>query len=477
MTFFRALSLHASVMGGYTNATQLQTILADPGFKSGYAALLTGRGVALQLAGSPEAMEAIVSSPAATDIIFRGATTATAAACQAVCASAIGMNATANSKSSLLVLAANTVSWDLYKASPHYGVHVRTTIAHYASVNPALYATADALVSDSMAMSDIAAAPYAVAALVASPETTTTVAANAASMALLAQNPVAIDIVAKQTSIMGIIAASTAAMTEIVSRATATSRMASYPGSITAISKVPAAWASYLAGPFFAANLPLALANLIGVSPAAYPTLASIIADSVALAKVAANTQAVAAMASNSAAMTTLADSPNIGVILSSATAMGVIGPNTSAMAGFLNSAGARPGLFASSVAKGYIASSTALVDVIAGSSSIITFLGPLSKVTPGPDVPDALAGVFQPFNGIPSKVLIIGVRGNHIAATFADYQLKGSPQAGSQAGAVLTLNATAASHVAAYTNMQWDLRAAAATPAGQIEIRYVDMT
>lgn len=477
MSTLRSLRLLGAVESGNVNGPTLQSYLTDVGRASEFSVLLANRGQSRRMASSPLTMSAIVGSTAATDIVFRAATAATAAACQAVVVSPIAMNAVANNKPSLFVLGANPIAWNLFNTSIYYEPNVRTIIANYAGVVPASYPTVDSLILDPMSMADISATPFAMSAVVASPPSTSIMASNSAAMALVASNPVAIDIVAKQTSVMSIIANSPPAMTEIVSRSSATNRMASYPGAITAISKVPAAWASYLSGPFFGSNIALALANLIGVSPGNYPTLNSIIADANALALVAKNGQAVSALASSSSALSTLAASSNVGIVLGSATAMAVLGPNTSAMTSFLNTPSARAGLFASSVAKGFIAASTALVDVIAGNPDLITFLTGMSKVTAGPDVPDALSGVFQVFNGIPSKVLIVAVRGNHIAATYADYQLRGTPQAGSQAGAVLSLNAFSVPHVAAYTNLFWDLRAAAATAAGQIEIRYIDMT
>jgi hypothetical protein len=149
------------------------------------------------------------------------------------------------------------------------------------------------------------------------------------------RNAVAIDIVAKETAVMGIIANSTPAMTEIVSRAVATNRMAAYPGAINAIAASAAAWAQYLAGPHFATNLPLALANMIGVSPGDFPTLSSIIADATALGKVASNKSAVG-ITSNSALW-------HLAVGIIPLYCDGVIGPNTTAMGSLL---GAWAGLF-----------------------------------------------------------------------------------------------------------------------------------
>lgn len=478
MPTLRSLRLLGAVESGATNGTALQAFLTDAGRNAEFSVLLSNRGQSRRMASNTLTMTAITTSAAARDAVFKAATTETSAACQAVVTSAVAMNAVAGSTPSLLVVAANSVAWNLFNKSAHYETNVKTVIANYATVNPAVYPTVTSLVGDPDAMASIAGAPYAMSALVASPATTSLVAASAVSMALVASNSVAIDIVAKETAVMSIIANSTAAMTEIVSRATATNKMATYPGAIVAISKVATAWNSYLAGPFFATNLPLALANLIGVTPASYPTLDSIIADATALAKVASNTQAVQALASNSAAMSSLAVSANIGIILSSSTAMAVIGPNTTAMNSFLSASGAWSGLFASSVAKGYIVTSTALVNSVAGNSALLTFLAGKSVTVSATGIPDGVVGAYQAFSGIPAKVLTLSAKEVGIAATFSPYKFGGSSMAGANAGILLSLTAASnLAHVAGYVGMTWDLQGIGVTAATLPIITFVDMT
>lgn len=478
MSTLRSLRLLGAVEAGTVNSTQLQTYLTDAGRASEFSALLTSRGQSRRMAGSPLTMATIVSSPAAVNIIFKSATTATSIACQAVVSSQIAMVASANSIPSLVVLGANPVAWSLFSGSVYFEPNIKTILANYAGVVPANYPTIDSLITDSVSMGDISATPSAMSTIVSSIPTTTILAANASGMSMVSQNPVAIDIVAAKTSVMGVIANSPIAMTEIVSRSAATNKMASYPGAIVAISKVPAAWASYLAGPFFSINLPLALANLIGVAPSNYPTLNSIIADASALALVAKNSQAVQALASNSAAMTSLAVSPNIGIILSSPIAMAVIGSNTSAMSSFLNYSGAWPGLFSSSVAKGYIVASTALVDLIAGNPALRAYLAGISKTASATGIPDGVVGAYQAFTGIPAKVLVLSAKEVGIAATFSGYKFGGSVIAGTSAGTLIQLTAASSlTHIAGYSDMSWDLQGIGVTAATLPIINFVDMT
>ena len=485
MSTLRSLRLLGAVEAGTVSGVQLETYLADIGRRSELSVLLASRGQSRRMAGSSLTMAAITTSPAAINIVFQAATTPTAAACQAVVASASAMYTVANSIPSLNVLGSNPVAWGLFSASPYYETNVKNVLANLAGVSPAVYPTVASLVVDPVSMADIVAVPAAMNAVVASPATTALVAASSTAMAMVAGNAVAIGIVAAQTSIMGVVANSTSAMTEINSRATAAASMAAQPGAITAISSVATAWASYMAGPYFAANLPVVLANLIGVSPSTYPTLSSIIADATALGKVATSRPAVQALASNSAALTTLSTSSNLGIILASSTAMGVIGPNTTAMTSFLNSSGAWAGLFASSVAKGYIVTSTALVNVVAANADLMTYLNTLAvKNVSATGIPDGNATALQPFlasPSLPAKLLTLSAKEVGIAATYSNYNFGGASMAGSQAGATLSLSGTGPggqpAHVAGYVGMTWNFQGIGVTAATLPIITYVDMT
>ena len=481
MPTLRALRLLNAVEAGTVTGTQLQTYLSDTGRASEFSSLLSSRGQSRRMAGSTLTMTAIAASLNASNIVFKAATTSTCAACQGVVASPIAMAAVAASIPSLSVLAANPVSWALFNSSSYYEPNIKVVVANYAGVTPANYASVDALIADSVSMAAIAAAPNAMAAVVASPNATTLMSANSAAMALVASNAVAIEIVAKQTAAMSIIAGSPAAMSEINSRSAAVAKMALYPGAISAIAGSSTGWAGYMAGPYFAANLPTVLANLIGVSPGAFPTLSSIIASATALALVAKSTSATQALASNSAAMSALAVSPNIGIVLGSSIAMAVIGPNSTAMASFLGASGAWDGLFASSVAKGYIMASTALIDSIAGNSLLITYLKAKSVTAAATGVPDGNASSQQAWPGLPAKLITLSAKEVGIAATYSNYNFGGAAMTGSQAGATLSLSGTGPGgqpvHVAGYTGMTWNFQGVGVTAATLPIITYFDMT
>lgn len=478
MSTLRSLRLLGAVEAGTVTGAQLETYLANAGRASEFAVLLAIRGQSRRMAASPLTMAAVVTSQAAINIVFKAARSETAAACSAVVVSPIAMAAVANNFDSLKTVVANTIAWELFTKSSYYEYNVRTIIALLAELNPDLYVDLDLLISSAISMGDISDRPDAMKAVVASIVATTLVSENAAAMAMIASNVAAITIVAEKTSIMPIIAGSSLAMTEIVSRKFATTKMASYPGSISAISQVASAWASYLAGPYFGDSIALVVVNLVGLSSVSYPTLGAIIDDAAALGLVSKNKQAVQALASNTQAMSSLATSPNIGVILGSSLAMAVIGTNVGAMASFLNASGAWAGLFSSSVAKGYIVASSALVDAIAANAALITYLKTISITTSASGIPDGNATSLQAFTTVPSKVLTLTAKEAGIAATYSPYNFGGTPMTGASAGASISLTSVAnLAHVAGYTNMTWNLQGIGVTAATLPIITYVDMT
>jgi hypothetical protein len=485
MSITRAYRLLGAVEAGTVSGSQLETYLADLGRSSEFNVLLAMRGQARRMASSPVTMAAITNSPRAVTIVYQQATATRFEPLSEVVRSSVAMQATSLNRDSLLVLAFNPVAWTYYKTSIYYEANLSPTIANFASLPVVALQSVNSLITEPGSMGNIATSLYAMRAIVASANATTILAGDVTAMSAVADSQDAIRTVAEETKIMPIIAGSAVAMGQIVSRSYATTQMASNVGAIQAISKVAAAWATYLAGPYFATNLPTALANLIGVDPINYPTLDSIIADATALAKVAANQAAVQALASNSAAMTTLANSPNIGIILGSAIAMGVIGPNTTAMSSFLGVSGAWAGLFASSVAKGYIVASTPLVNVVAANSALITYLNTIAvKNVSATGIPDGNATTLQPFNAspaLPAKLLTLSAKEVGIAATYSNYNFGGSALAGSQAGATLSLSGTGAggqpTHVAGYSGMTWNFQGVGVTAATLPIITYVDMT
>lgn len=478
MSALRSIRLLGAVEAGTVDGPQLEVYLENLGRESEFNVLLSTRGNSRRMAASPLTMNTIVNSPRAVNIVYQQATADRSNPVQAVVASSVAVLATALSRPSLLVLAANPIAWSFFNKSIYYEANLSKILANYAVIPIVDNQSVTDLITAPLTMGDIVASLYAMRAIVASTFATGVMALDSTAMSAVCDNADAIRTVAQTTSIMSIIASSPTAMSQIVTRSYAVSQIALNAGAIQAVSKVSSAWASYLASAYFASNIAVVLANLIGVSPTLFPTLDSIIADATALSLVAASKEAVQALASNSAAMTTLSVSPNIGIILGSAIAMGVVGPNTTAMSSFLGASGAWAGLFASSIAKGYIVASTALVDIIAGNSALKTYLGTIASVLSASGIPDGNATSLQPFTGAPAKLLTLSAKEAGIAATYSPYNFGGTPMTGSQAGATLSLTSVAnLPHVAGYTSMTWNLQGIGVTAATLPIITYVDMT
>ena len=423
-------------------------------------------------------MEAITTSPTAINIIFEAATKETSSACQAVVVSPVAMYSVSNSIPSLEVLSANPVAWGLYAGSAYYETNIKTTLANLAGVDPVIYPTIKTIIEDPLSMAHIANKPAAMSAVVASSTTVAIMAADSVAMAMVAASPTAMTILSGKTSIFGAIANSAIAMSEIIAHAGAVTVLSNSAGSLVIVSNTSTAWTAFLQGPYFSANLPAIVANLVGISPAAYPSLASIIADPIALTKVAASKNAVTALAASASALTALSTSPNLGIMLGSSIAMSVLGPNSAAMSSFLSNSGAWAGLFSSSVAKGYMVASTDLVNAIAANAPLIVYLKTKAVTTSATGIPDGNATALQPFAGVPEKLLTLSAKEAGIAATFSPYNFGGSPMAGTQAGATLQLTAASSLvHIAGYTSMTWNLQGIGVTAATLPIITYVDMT
>ena len=485
MPTLRALRLLNSVESGTTSGSVFNTYLTDAGRLAEFNVLLSMRGTTRRIASNATTMSAFGLSPLAINAIFGQASVSNSTASLAVTASATAMILIGTNLAVLNAVNVNPITWAQFIASAYYTTNAKNIIATYAGVTPTSYASADALILDPSSMAAIVASAHGMAALVANPASVATMAGNSPAMAVVAANSLAIAVVAANTATMPTIANSSAAMTEINSRSAAVAIISAQSGAVIAISNSTAGWASFMAGSYFATNLPTILANLIGVSTTTYPTLNSIIADATALTKVAASKSACQALASNSAALTTLSTSSNLGIILGSYIAMGVIGPNTSAMTSFINSSGAWSGLFASSVAKGYIVTSTPLVDAVAANSALLTYLNTIAvKNVAATGIPDGNATALQAFitvPALPAKLLTLAAKEVGIAATYSNYNFGGSSMAGTQAGATLSLSGTGVGGqpvtVAGYTGMMWNLQAIGVTAATLPIITYVDMT
>jgi len=277
---------------------------------------------------------------------------------------------------------------------------------------------------------------------------------------------------------MSIISGSSAAMEEIAGSNVAMPAMANSAPAVQAIAANPSAWPTFLASPYFGASDKTIMLNLVGATPSDYSSFDAVIADAEVLALIAANPEAVETFAGNSGAMTTLTGSTNIGIILGSDTAMGIIGTDTTAMTNFINTTSAMVPLLNSSAAKGFIVASTPLVDAVAANGAMVSYMVANGFQTIPASNRSGTTTVSQPFDGIPSKVMLLKMRANNIGAIAATYTFLGSPAAGTGASSTIALKGTVIeTRVSGYTDLQWGVSGIAATAAASPEVTYFDMT
>jgi len=480
MSTLRSIRLLNSVEAGLTlgNVTNpgpsLQTFLTDSGRLSEFHVLLAMRGQTRRMAASSVTMQAIIDSEIATDAVFADTDINNTTAALAITKNQTAMTKVSINPSTLNVIGVNPVSWGLFIVSQWYEDNIKNIIANLADLVSEDYTDEEDLITTPSAVSIIVGRKRAMAAVVASSTTSTYMAANATIMAIVADNNSAITIVANSYAVMPIIAASTNAMDEIVTSSTAMPVMASIPNSIIAISKVTAAFNSFLGSIHFAANIKNTICNLIGINPGDFATVDDIINNASALTTVANSSAASKALASSSSAVTTLASSSNLSIILNNAIAMEFFA-NESIIETFLSVSSSVPVVFGSSIAKGVIVTSNTLVDYLAANE-----LNYLESIMSDKTVPSNLnaPGTNNVFGGIPSKVLTVKMRANNIGAIAAVYTFTGDVVAGISIGATISLSGTVTqTKVMGYTNPKWKVAGIAATAAVSPEWRYIDMS
>lgn len=479
MPVLRSLRTLNALESGTLSPAGLEARLTDAGHLAEFTNLLSTRGQTRRMAANSLTMSAIVGSQHAHTAVFGAATSSNSTACQAVVNSSAGAAATAGSISTIAVVAANTTSWPIFSSGIYYEVNVKNVIANLSGVNPATYPTVSSIINDPSAMGLVAASDYGMAAVVASVPSVSILAADGVAMGIVANNTSAISTVAKKTAIMSTIASSTAAMTEIIGLSGSTSVVSSEAGAIQAIAANPTAWAAFKAGSYFAANVKAVVVNLVGGTPSNYADMGAVISDSSILGLVANSTSAVEALLADSSAITTLASHVNLTVITSSATAMAVVGADTGVMTTLLNTPSAIPALFASSAAKGAIVSSSALVAVMESNDTTKAYLAGISVTATPASTRSATTSYDDTFDGIPSKVLVIGMRANNIGAIAANYDFDGSTVSGSNPGfGNIALKGTVTeSTFTGYIDPTWTVAGIGATAAVSPVWTYVDMT
>jgi hypothetical protein len=479
LTSLRAIRLLNSVEANLTDSAALNIALTDSGRLSEFRVLMSMRGQARRMAASDVTVSAFINSPVAINAIFGDTNIENPVTATALLKKQNSMVLVVDDRNTLGIILANPTSAALLKASPWFEVYLREIITHLTpTLNPEDYSTTKVLVTDNAAMGTVFESAGAIEVIIASPGTMELVAADLTIMANLVDSSIAVNLVAASAPTMTILASEVNAMSSIAASALAMPVMASSATAMARIAANNTAFNTFLDSPFFGANRKNAIANLVGLNPNSYADLNAMIDDAAALTAIVGNAKASKAFAADADAIAYLATSANLGIVLGSSIAMSVIGPNNDAMSAFLANSNAWSTLFASGTVKGYIATSTPLVDSIAANAPLITYLTTLAVTETASAVPDGAIGTYQTFPGAPAKVLVLKAKEAGIAATSNTYQLSGSAYAGSSANETLLLTSTSQrTHVAAYSNLSWDLIGIGITAATKPILTYVDMT
>jgi len=376
----------------------------------------------------------------------------------------------------MVAMASKVASWDAFKASPFFTENVVSAIVSLAQISSLDFTTAADIVADPAASLAVASNSLALKTALVEDDITTLVVASPSMTDIITDDLVATNLVANSGK-MGIVAASSVFIDSVSSKSQATQVMANSAGAIQAIASAPGAWATYLAGPFFADNLKNAIVNIIGLNPASFADIHEVIGSAAAVNLIAANAQASQALATSIPAIHTLSTSPNLSTILGSSVAMAYFG-NVATLTILLAVPSAIPSVFSSSIAKGVIVASTPLVDIIAGSPTTVAYLMESATVSLPASLRNATTATSQLFDGIPNKVLTLKMRANNIGAINANYNFAGSPAAGTGAGDIIPLKGSAKiDKVLGFTAPHWGVAGIAVTAAVSPEWTWYDMT
>jgi len=458
---------------------ELEERLADEGTTSGFLEALAMRSETRSLAASPTALAAIISSARATNSIFAAASINNSTAAQAVVLSPLAMSMVSNSLPALITVIENSISWKLFYESSFYENNIVTITALFAGRNPSNYSSMNSLIADVVAMAEISISNRAMMAIVQSAPTMAIVVQSTNAMENIATSSGAMNIFANSDLSMNLLSQSPIALSQVTNEARQI--VSSIPSAIKIVSSYSAVWLGLISNSStLESNLFNIITGIADLDKALYfNSVENIFDDGDAMAKIANILPIMQAIVGVPSALTLLTNSPNLGIALANPITVGVLANDTPTLVSLIQNTTAFPLLLASSAAKAAIFSSTAAIDAIAGSSEAISTLTALKLTKIAPALPDALPAVFQTY-GIPGKTLILTVVANSIVATFVEFEFNGTPQFGSNAGAVIQTPGTSLSsgpvaHIAAYTDLTWNVRAIAATAGAQPTITYVD--
>lgn len=486
MPMLRAVRLLQSVEAGITNGTAFEAYLTDTGRLADFSVLLSMREQVRRMANSITTMDAIIASPIASNAVFGAANPDSKVAVQYMVKSPTAVSLVAASATTLTTVIGNATSWAEFTAGAYYENNILAIIHILAGITPATHATMTALVNNTQGSAALSSYDNAIRAAIESAPTMSLITQNANAMEDIISNISGLTIVLNNDAAMHLISNSSTALSQLNSASIAL--IMSIPSAVKIISSYPTAWTDIVStssgiAPSLEDNLLNLLVNLNDLS-SSFSTVADILADSTAVTLIAENKASMEAITYVASAMTSLKASAHLSIVLNSTVAMSVLGPDDTVMSSLLDVPAAIAPMFASSVVKGYLVASTTLVDKLFATSSIVTYMESIAVQTLPTVFSNGQYATFQDFDTAPSKVLVMGGRGNNIGAIFHDYKFQGSvSSSGTGATNTIAIAGTPAANPqnqtfsGGFVGLQWTTDDAAVTAASLPNLLLVDMS
>jgi len=474
MPTLRAIRTLNAIEAATLNSTTLEARLQEAGHLSEFSSLLSTRGFTRRMASNTATMDVLNGSESAINAIFIAATPSNTTAVAAIAESSVAVASVSVSAASMAAVSGNEAAWAVFKLSPYYANSLTSILKTLANITDNAITTVADIIADAAAVGAVIGNVAAFKALLANGGAVDILALDSAATGIMSDNAAAMDALANTPDMLAKVAGSSVAMADIKLKAVAMNALANNNGAIKVIASIGPAWSDFLSSTLIDDYRTAAIANLADL-PAGHGNVTSIILSASNLALVANSATASEALSSSAAAVTTLATSSTLGIVLNSPTAMQYFG-NDATLTGLLAVPGAWDAIFSSTLAKGAIVGSTVLVDEVAGNADLILDLTGKADAS----IPASLnnKGV-NVYDGIPAKVLTLGMRANNIGAIAATYTFGGSVVAGSRSNVVALKGGltTYVPHVLGFTNPTWQVPGIAMTAAVSPLWTYYDMT
>ena len=474
MGLFRALNLLQAVEGQVVLGPALQTTLTSSLARSAeFGAMLSTRHMARRMATNPVTMAAITSSDEAIRVVFEQTSVHNYSAMEEIAKNQAAMAATAINAASLGAVVDNNVAWGYFSVSEYYEENIINTLSTIIGVDPSLYATLTALLTNTSVFLAISLSTRAMKALVASPPAMAIVTQSGPAMSDIAGNTAAMTIVASSAMSMRLIARSQTALDEVTDEAR--TLVIGVPSALNIIANYRPAWEFILSSSTtLASNIYSILLVFGGLDSEVFGSVADIFADTTASFAIANSTPAMMCILAEPTALATMIASDNLGTVLGSLVAITEITGSVSVMNTLIGDPIAFPILLTSSAAKATIFGSSTLVTTMmtAGSASLASVQALAQSAT---IVNDAAIGTFKT-SGITGNIIILtGVMGSIVATTLAN-TFRGDDQSDFTIGLPGTSLSSGPLPInLPFTNMSWDIASIAATAAGNVTITYAD--